>query len=45
MMKGGPSPLTDMTSVYATQRNLLASNYNSEFCKDSYHATHTVHYA
>jgi len=30
MMKGGPSPLSDMTSVYATQRNLLASNYSGE---------------
>jgi len=30
MMKGGPSPLSDMTSVYATQRNLLASNYSGK---------------
>ena len=30
MMKGGPTPLADMTSAYATQRNLLASNYSGE---------------
>jgi len=28
MMKVGPTPLADMNSVYATQRNLLASNYS-----------------
>lgn len=29
MMKGRPSPLADMSSIYATQRSLLASNYSA----------------
>jgi len=31
MMKGRPTPLSEMNSIYATQRNLLASNYSGLF--------------